>query len=63
MGVSGVPYTPDAPTAPVSAYGRTKLAGEQAAGEDALIVRTAWVYAPEGRQLRAHHAAPHGGAR
>jgi dTDP-4-dehydrorhamnose reductase len=47
-GVSGVPYTPDAPTAPVSAYGRTKLAGEQAAGEDALIVRTAWVYGPRG---------------
>lgn len=47
-GVSGVPYAPDAPTNPVSAYGRTKLAGELAAGEDALIVRTAWVYAPTG---------------
>lgn len=47
-GLSGVPYTPDAPTAPLSAYGRTKLAGEQAAGADALIVRTAWVYAPTG---------------
>lgn len=47
-GRSGVPYAPDAPTGPVSAYGRTKLAGERAAGEDALIVRTAWVYAPNG---------------
>jgi dTDP-4-dehydrorhamnose reductase len=47
-GVQGVPYAPDAPTAPISAYGRTKLAGEQAAGDDALIVRTAWVYAPTG---------------
>ncbi|MCJ2183119.1 dTDP-4-dehydrorhamnose reductase [Novosphingobium sp. 1949] len=47
-GLSGVPYRPDSPTAPLSAYGRTKLAGELAAGDDALIVRTAWVYAPIG---------------
>lgn len=47
-GLSGVPYAPDAPTAPLGAYGRTKLAGEAAAGPDALIVRTAWVYAPAG---------------
>lgn len=47
-GLSGVPYAPDAPTAPLSAYGRTKLIGEQLAGPDALIVRTAWVYAPTG---------------
>jgi len=42
------PYAPDAAPNPLSAYGRTKLAGEQAAGADALIVRTAWVYAAEG---------------
>ncbi|WP_404482421.1 dTDP-4-dehydrorhamnose reductase [Novosphingobium sp. BL-52-GroH] len=47
-GLSGVPYRPDAPTAPLGVYGRTKLAGEELAGEDALIVRTAWVYAPTG---------------
>jgi len=47
-GVSGVPYAPDAAPAPASAYGRTKLAGERLAGESALIVRTAWVYAPTG---------------
>lgn len=47
-GRQGVPYAPDAPTAPIGAYGRTKLAGEAAAGADALIVRTAWVYAPTG---------------
>ncbi len=47
-GLSGVPYAPDAPTNPLGAYGRTKLAGEGAAGPDALIVRTAWVYAPTG---------------
>lgn len=47
-GRSGIPYAPDAPTAPLGAYGRTKLAGERAAGDGALIVRTAWVYAPNG---------------
>jgi len=47
-GMSGVPYSPGAETAPLGVYGRTKLAGEKAAGEDALIVRTAWVYAPIG---------------
>ena len=46
-GRSGSPYRPDTPTNPLGAYGRTKLAGEQEAG-DALIVRTAWVYAPQG---------------
>jgi len=47
-GTSGIPYPPDAKPNPVSAYGRTKLAGERLAGDDALIVRTAWVYAPTG---------------
>ncbi len=47
-GRRGVPYAPDDAPAPVSAYGRTKLAGEAAAGADALIVRTAWVYGPTG---------------
>lgn len=47
-GRAGAPYVPDAPTNPLSVYGRTKLAGERLAGDDALIVRTAWVYAPEG---------------
>lgn len=47
-GASGSPYAPDAPTHPLGVYGRTKLAGEQLAGEGALIVRTAWVYAPVG---------------
>ncbi|MFE2427135.1 dTDP-4-dehydrorhamnose reductase [Streptomyces sp. NPDC059373] len=46
------PYAEDAPTAPRSAYGRTKLAGEQAvlsalpgAG---YVVRTAWLYGAGG---------------
>jgi dTDP-4-dehydrorhamnose reductase len=47
-GLSGVPYLPDAPTAPLGVYGRTKRQGELAAGPDALIVRTAWVYGSRG---------------
>ena len=46
------PYEVDDPTAPKSAYGRTKLAGEQAVREllpDAgYVVRTAWVYGATG---------------
>lgn len=47
-GASGRPYRPSDPTGPLGLYGRTKLEGEQAAGPDALIVRTSWVYAPIG---------------
>lgn len=47
-GRQSTPYAPDAAPNPLSAYGRTKLAGEQAAGAEALIVRTAWVYAAQG---------------
>ena len=47
-GHSSTPYATDAQPSALGAYGRTKLAGEQAAGPDALIVRTAWVYAPTG---------------
>jgi hypothetical protein len=35
---------PNAPTAPLSAYGRTKLAGEKVIGAYGLIVRTASIY-------------------
>ncbi len=47
-GTAGRPFPPDASTAPLGAYGRSKLAGEQAAGSDALVVRTAWVYDAQG---------------
>ncbi|WP_293882579.1 dTDP-4-dehydrorhamnose reductase [Sphingomonas sp.] len=47
-GMAGVPYAPTAATNPVSAYGRTKLAGEALAGSDALVMRTGWVYGPQG---------------
>jgi dTDP-4-dehydrorhamnose reductase len=41
-------YRPDDPRRPLSAYGRSKAAGEDAAGSDAIIVRTAWVYGAGG---------------
>ena len=51
-GHASVPYPPDAPTAPLGVYGRTKLEGEQAVLEllpsSAVVVRTAWVYAAHG---------------
>jgi dTDP-4-dehydrorhamnose reductase len=38
-------YEPNDPTAPRTAYGRTKLAGEQLAlAQGACVVRTAWIY-------------------
>lgn len=45
------PYEVDDPTGPRSAYGRTKLAGEQAvlaASPSSYVVRTAWVYGATG---------------
>jgi dTDP-4-dehydrorhamnose reductase len=51
-GSASVPYPEDAPPAPRSAYGRTKAAGEwavRAEHDDALVVRTAWLYGRYGR--------------
>lgn len=41
-------YLPDDHRNPLSAYGRSKAAGEDAAGVDASILRTAWVYGAGG---------------
>ena len=50
-----VPYTEDMTTNPQSAYGRTKLAGErqltETLGDDAVILRTAWLYSPYGKNF------------
>ena len=51
-GIATSPYPEDAAPAPRTAYGRTKLAGEQAAlsilPDAAYVVRTAWLYGAHG---------------
>lgn len=50
-GTKKSPYVEMDKTSPVNAYGRTKLAGEQAiqsSGCDYLILRTSWVYSTRG---------------
>jgi len=54
-GRARAPYAEDAPTAPAGAYGRTKLAGEQAVRaalpDASYIVRTAWLYGAHGKNF------------
>ncbi len=53
-GLKRTPYEETDRTAPISVYGKTKLAGEQAivlSGVPHLIFRTAWVYASQGRNF------------
>ena len=53
-GTKRTPYEEDDPPNPLSVYGTTKLQGERAIqqiGPAYLILRTAWVYAPEGRNF------------
>jgi dTDP-4-dehydrorhamnose reductase len=50
-GLASSPYGPDAAPAPLSAYGRSKLAGEdsvRASLADAIVLRTGWVYSRHG---------------
>lgn len=50
-GAGTAPYAEDGPLAPLSAYGRTKAAGEwavRAECADSLVVRTAWLYGAHG---------------
>jgi dTDP-4-dehydrorhamnose reductase len=53
-GEGGEPYREDDPTGPRSVYGQTKLDGEiavAAANPRHLILRTAWVYSPFGKNF------------
>ena len=50
-GAGSAPFAPDHPTAPLGAYGRSKLAGEtgvRAAGGVHAILRTSWVFSAHG---------------
>ncbi|MEO1275769.1 MAG: dTDP-4-dehydrorhamnose reductase, partial [Pseudomonadota bacterium] len=50
-GSGSAPWSPDAPTAPLGAYGRSKLAGEEGvreAGGPHAILRTSWVFSAHG---------------
>ena len=53
-GTKASPYTEDDTANPINAYGRSKLAGEQAVARSAanyLILRTSWVYAARGHNF------------
>lgn len=52
-GRKGTPYGEDDPTAPLSVYGESKLAGEMNCRlcEDHLIVRTQWLYGVHGKNF------------
>ena len=53
-GASHQPYREDDDPAPLNVYGRSKLGGERAvqgALERAIVLRTSWIYAAEGRNF------------
>lgn len=53
-GKASAPYTESSPAQPLSVYGRSKLAGEQAVMEalpNAIILRTAWLYGINGHNF------------
>jgi dTDP-4-dehydrorhamnose reductase len=53
-GTKSTPYQESDPVGPQGVYGASKLAGEQAvfgAGGKPIILRTAWVYAPTGKNF------------
>lgn len=54
-GLATTPYSETDPTAPQSAYGRSKLLGEEAIRQSGLekyfIVRTSWLYGPGGKNF------------
>ena len=54
-GMACTPYREEHSTSPQSAYGRTKLDGERqlidTLGDSAVILRTAWLYSPYGKNF------------
>lgn len=50
-GLKRSPYLESDGVSPLSAYGRTKLHGEAAAGPDAWVVRTSWLFGPTGHNF------------
>jgi dTDP-4-dehydrorhamnose reductase len=50
-GKKGSPYVESDSPNPLGAYARSKLHGEAAAGEQAWIVRTSWLFAPTGHNF------------
>lgn len=53
-GSGDTPFATDHPTAPIGAYGRTKLAGEngvRTAGGSYVILRTSWVFSVHGNNF------------
>jgi dTDP-4-dehydrorhamnose reductase len=50
-GAKREPYLESDAPHPLSAYGRTKLHGEAAAGEDAWIVRSSWLFGATGHNF------------
>jgi dTDP-4-dehydrorhamnose reductase len=50
-GSKGAPYVESDAPAPLGAYGRTKLHGEAAAGEEAWIVRSSWLFGESGHNF------------
>lgn len=50
-GAKSSPYVESDETRPLSAYGRTKRAGEEAAGGEAWIVRSSWLFGETGHNF------------